>query len=81
MDGGGNNEKKNEDRNRGRYTIHVKKSNKNLAAEFNEMQPRMRQGTVLDKVDENGDGEGPEKKPFSNMLSFGSKGKVSNKDV
>ena len=63
-----------EDRNGGRYAIHVKKSNKNLDAELKMMdQQRQRQGTVLAKVDEAG--EGQEKKPFGGLMMFGSKGK------
>jgi hypothetical protein len=65
------------DRGGGRYTIHVKKSNKNLDAEFKQLEQRQRQGTVLTKVEESG--EGQEKRPFGGMMIFGSKG--MNSDV
>ena len=59
-----------------RYTIHVKKSNKNLDAEFKQLEQRQRQGTVLTKVEECG--EGQEKKPFGGIMIFGSKSKISD---
>ena len=68
-----------DDRGGGRYTIHVKKSNKNLDAEFKQMEPRQRQGTVLTKVEECG--EGQEKKHFGGMMMFGSRGKISDVKV
>ena len=68
-----------DDRGGGRYTIHVKKSNKNLDAEFKQLEQRPRQGTVLTKVEECA--EGQEKKPFGGMMMFGSRSKISDVKV